>query len=76
MANIAQDPRYAVRMLWPIRALPQSPYWGADTVIFSTVNAVLLRPLPYRQLTAGVNINKQVRGKKWFGRLRARCETQ
>src|SRR6476646_11358960 len=53
MATFMQDLRYAVRSLLKAPAFPLSAIAtlalgiGATTAIFSTLNAVLLKPLPY-----------------------------
>lgn len=53
MSTVTNDLRFGLRLLWKQRPLTLAAiatlgvYVAAATVIFSIVNAVLLRPLPF-----------------------------
>src|SRR4051812_34269378 len=66
MANLLQDLRYALRMLWRSRGftavavLTLAAGVGLNTTLFTAVNAIALRPLPVKD---GAKLH---RVERWF----------
>jgi putative ABC transport system permease protein len=84
MSAVAQDLRYALRLLWKSPGFTAAAIIalalgiGANTAIFSVVNSVLRRPLPFRDANRMVVVweSNQAQGmNRSIGGIRASHST-
>src|SRR2546427_12564121 len=66
MGTLLQDVKYGIRMLTKapgftaVAALTLALGIGANTAMFSTINAMLLRPFPFQDLDRAVTVRETV----------------
>ncbi len=75
MTDLTQDVRYALRTLWrrpgfaAVALLTLALGSGATTVMFTVINGVLLRPLPYAQPERLVSLREKTEQATIYGNL-------
>ena len=73
MAGIFQDLRFALRMLaknpgfTAVAVLTLALGMGANVSIFTLINGLILRPLPYPQTERVVQVDRQMKGGPYYG---------